>query len=75
MLRLLTSLFALLAAFVSASHNNTTHPNITGPNNFTAGLTFSLAKDKFEEAKNVYFDMILNSILAEDMSYLDFDNN
>jgi len=72
MLRLLTSLLALLAAFVSAT-NNTTHP--TGPNNFTAGLTFSLAKDKFEEAKNVYFDMILNSILAEDMSYLDFDNN
>jgi hypothetical protein len=52
-----------LTAYVSAS-NNTTTPNITGPNNFTSGLSFSLAKDKFEEAKDVYFDMILNSILA-----------
>ena len=63
MLRLLACLFAFLTAYVSASKNSTT-PNITGPNNFTSGLTFSLAKDKFEEAKDVYFDMILNSILA-----------
>jgi hypothetical protein len=74
MLRLITCLFAFIATYVSAN-NNTTHPNITGPNNFTSGLAFSLAKDKFEEAKDVYFDMILNSILAQDMTYIDFGNN
>lgn len=51
----------LITKFAYAN-NNTTH--VTGPNNFTAGLTLSFAKDKFQEAKDVYFDMILNAILA-----------
>jgi hypothetical protein len=49
--------------------------NAMGPNNFTEGLTLSLTKEKFDEAKDVYFDMILNSILAGDWSYIDFGNN
>ena len=31
--------------------------------------------DKFQEAKNVYFDFVLEAILAMDMSYMDFGDN
>jgi len=60
---LLICTLAIFAAFSAAK------------NDFIPGIKVSISNEKFREARDVYFNFILDNVVAQDMSYLDFGDN
>jgi hypothetical protein len=44
-------------------------------NDFIPGLKVSISNNKFTEARDVYFNFILDNVLAQNMTVIDFGNN
>ena len=44
-------------------------------NDFIPGIKVSISNEKFNEARGVYFDFILDNVLAQNMTVIDFGNN